>query len=259
MPALDYAQVAALYDTYVQTDFDHAFFLAEAAKVSGEVLELTSGTGRVSIPLLEAGVRLTCVDQSPEMLDLLRRKLAARGLAAPVHEMDVCDLDLPQQFELIFIPYHAFAEFLTPADQHQALVKIQRHLTASGRFICTLHNPPLRLRSVDGRLKLWGRFDVGDGQGSLFVWGLENQHPDQRTVVGYQFFEIYGPDNVLQSKSFVDLRFCLHERDAFEAMAEAAGFRVEALYGDYSYGTFDEQESAVMVWVLRKQPADDRG
>lgn len=251
MPAVDYSQVAALYDTYVQADFDLAFFRAEAAKVSGEVLELTSGTGRVSIPLLEAGVRLTCVDQSPEMLAILRRKLAARGLDAPVHAMDVCDLDLDPHFELIFIPFHSFAELLSPSDQHQALVKIRRHLTASGRFICTLHNPPVRLRSVDGRLKLWGKYETGDG-GSLFLWGLENQAPDQRTVVGYQFYEIYGPDNVLRSKSFVDLRFCLHERDAFEAMAEAAGFRVEALYGDYSYGAFDEEESAVMVWELRK-------
>ena len=44
MPAMDYAQVAELYDAYVQTEMDVPFFL-EAAQGCQRVLELTSGTG----------------------------------------------------------------------------------------------------------------------------------------------------------------------------------------------------------------------
>ena len=69
------AYVAGLYDTYVNTTFDVPFFLNEAKGVSGEVLELMAGTGRVSIPLIKAGVRLTCVDRSSAMLTILEEKL----------------------------------------------------------------------------------------------------------------------------------------------------------------------------------------
>ena len=71
MPAMDYSRVAELYDAYVTTDFDVAFFLTEAHGAK-HVLELMSGTGRLSLPLIRAGARLTCVDNSPEMLAILR-------------------------------------------------------------------------------------------------------------------------------------------------------------------------------------------
>ena len=57
---MDYSLIADLYDSYVQTALDTPFFLGETRNVKGEVLELMAGTGRVSIPLLEQGVRLTC-------------------------------------------------------------------------------------------------------------------------------------------------------------------------------------------------------
>jgi SAM-dependent methyltransferase len=113
MPAMDYDRIADLYDAYVVTDLDVPFFLAQT-RARRRVLELMSGTGRVSIPLLEAGVDLTCVDSSPEMLARLRVKLGQKGLAAPVIEMDVVRLDLAQQFDLIILPFHSFAEIVDP-------------------------------------------------------------------------------------------------------------------------------------------------
>jgi hypothetical protein len=56
MCALDYAQIAHLYDAYVKTKFDVPFFLQETARCT-HVLELMCGTGRVPIPLLKAGVK----------------------------------------------------------------------------------------------------------------------------------------------------------------------------------------------------------
>ncbi len=78
MPPIDCDSVAALYDAYVTADLDVAFFSDEARRAGGPVLELMSGTGRLSIPLMEAGAELTCVDRSRGMLDVLSKKLAAR-------------------------------------------------------------------------------------------------------------------------------------------------------------------------------------
>ena len=88
----NYETIADLYDIYVTDTFDIDFFVNETKKSSGDVLELMSGTGRVSIPLLEAGVKLTCVDISAELNAVLENKLQQMGLNADIYQMDVCEL-----------------------------------------------------------------------------------------------------------------------------------------------------------------------
>lgn len=44
-----YDVVSDIYDQYVDVDFDIPFWVGEARKV-GEVLELTAGTGRITLP-----------------------------------------------------------------------------------------------------------------------------------------------------------------------------------------------------------------
>ncbi len=189
--SIDYARVANLYDSYVRATFDIPFFLSEAKKTRGQVLELMSGTGRVSLPLVEAGVRLTGVDNSREMLSILRAKLRQRGLNACTHQTDVRELDLAERFELIIIPFHSFSEILSPADQQKTMLAIHRHLTNTGRLICTLHNPPVRLKRVDGQLRLWDKSRLEKGNGLLLLWGQEEYGADRRTVNILEFLEEY--------------------------------------------------------------------
>ncbi len=105
----DYDPIADLYDVYVPATFDIDFFIEETKKVTGEVLELTSGSGRISIPLLEQGVKLTCVDISAGLNAILENKLQMLGLKADVYQMDVCELYLKEKYELVIIPFNSFA------------------------------------------------------------------------------------------------------------------------------------------------------
>lgn len=108
--ALDYEQIAHLYDSYLRFTDDLPFFLEDCSKIDGSVLELMCGTGRISIPLLEAGVSLTCVDASSAMLSILRQKLTARGLSAAVVQADVTGLKLDSTFDLVVLPFQSFHE-----------------------------------------------------------------------------------------------------------------------------------------------------
>ncbi|HSF38834.1 MAG TPA: class I SAM-dependent methyltransferase [Thermoanaerobaculia bacterium] len=252
MPAMDYSRVAHLYDAYARADFDIPFFLEEARGASA-VLELMAGTGRVSIPLAEAGVPLTCVDSSPEMLALLRHKLDEKGLSAAILEMDVSDSTVEGPFDLVILPFHSFSEILDLEDQRRALRGIRSCLADGGRFICPLHNPPIRLRTVDGRPLLRGRYPLPDG--TLFLWAYEERAPGSPIVSGAQFYEIYDAGGALREKTFVDLRFYLHEPASFRTLVESEGFEVRSLYGDYARAPFEEATSPVMIWVLEKAGA----
>ena len=249
MEPINYARVADLYDSHVQVTFDIPFFLNETKKTSGEVLELMSGTGRVSLTLIEAGVRLTCVDASVEMLVILREKLTQRGLSADVYQMDVRELALDKKFDLIFIPFHSFMELTTLSDQRQTLAAIRKHLADGGRFICTLGNPVLRLKTVDGKLGLIGKFPLAE-QATLFLWSIANYNPATRIVEGTQFYEEYDARGIMRAKRMMDIRFATPSKCEFQELAESAGFKLVALYGDYEYGEFQEETSRFMIWVL---------
>jgi SAM-dependent methyltransferase len=251
MKTNDYDYIADLYDTYVPAAFDIPFFVDEARKSPGDVLELMSGTGRVSIPLLEAGIKLTCVDISAGLNAVLSYKLKRRGLKADVRLMDVRELDLPERFGLIIIPFNSFAHITSPDDQRKALHRIRRHLAPGGSFICTLGNPALRRKTVDGQLRLFRRYPLAEGRGTLFLWIMEELNPeDDHVVEAHQFIEDYDTAGTLRSKRLLDLRFRLTGRDEFEDLAQAAGFKVKAFYGDFSYAAFDEDHSPHMIWVL---------
>jgi len=249
-PAMNYAHLADLYDTYVHTKRDIPFFSQEADNISGEALELMAGTGRVTLPLLKQGVRLTCVDLYPQMLAVLEAKASVQGLQVETHAMDVSELNLGKQFAFIFIPFNAFAEISSTSDQMKALIRIHQHLAPEGLFICTLHNPQVRLSRVDGQLRLWGNFPRHDQPGRLLLWGLENYHPESEQVEGVQIFELYDEQGVLETKRMSEIHFSILERDQFEQLTQKAGFKIAALYGDYDYSPFSEESSPFMIWKL---------
>lgn len=246
-----YARIADLYDSFVKTEFDIPFFIQEAKKASSDVLELMAGTGRVTIPLLQAGITLTCVDYSAEMLAHLQEKLVQHNLSADVRQMDIRHLSLDKQYHQIIIPFQAFPELTAEDDQLLALQQIHKHLRDDGTFICTLHNPVLRLKSADGQLHLAGRFTHEQNQ--LFVWLLQKHNPANNVVEVLEFFESYDVDGVMRTKHYSELQFHILEKATFEQLYERAGFACEALYGDYQYTPFDEQTSPFMIWLLKKK------
>jgi len=245
---IDYDSIAEIYDLYVTADYDVPFFLQEAASVSGPVLELAAGTGRLSLPLAQAGMQLTCVDSSQGMLDALSRKLRESGLHAEIRCVDVCQLALPTSFPLALLPFQSFMEIVGEERQRQALSAVIACLTPGGRFICTLHNPAVRRTQVDGVLRIVGQFPTQDGV--LVVSGFEQG--GQPVVKRLQFFEFFGSDGQLRSKQLLPMEFAFVEKDRFESMARDTGFHVLDLYGNYDRSPFDPGRSPAMIWVLQK-------
>lgn len=250
MEVNNYDPVADLYDIYVPVTFDLDFFLKETKQAEGQVLELMSGTGRVSIPLIQAGVQLTCADISAESNRILKDKLRRLGQDNKVIQMDIRELDLSNKFAMIIIPFHSFAHLTSPLDQKNALTRIRAHLNPGGIFICTLLNPLLRKESIDGQLRLARKYDYPKSNGTLLLWILENvSAADGQAIEALQFYEVYDERGVLVEKRQIEIHFRLVIREDFEALAAEAGFRIKAFYGDYALGEF-KADSPYMIWVL---------
>ena len=70
----------ALYDLFFERlDYGLDFYLGLARSKGGPVLDVACGTGRVLLPMLEAGFDVDGVDLFPAMIERLREKAAARA------------------------------------------------------------------------------------------------------------------------------------------------------------------------------------
>jgi SAM-dependent methyltransferase len=243
--------VADIYDAYVKVDFDIDFFLNEARSIGGRVLELTCGTGRVSLPLLQAGLDLTCVDYSEKMLEVFRKKLKYHRLSGNLIRMDMTRLELPEKYDLIFIPFHSFSEIVDASKHLPTLTRIYDHLSERGRFICTLQNPATVLKSVSGELQSIGKFPMDSGSW-LEVKICFNYDRSGQTVSGYQLYEITDKEGGVVEKRKLDITFSLITHAMFEHLIGAAGFVVDALFGDYRYSPFNADSSPYHIWKLKK-------
>src|SRR5439155_22756450 len=75
-----YDRIARRYDPWsVSVAEDVEFYVAEAVRSGGPVLELGVGTGRIAVPIAQAGLRIGGVDSSEGMLAVPREQAARAG------------------------------------------------------------------------------------------------------------------------------------------------------------------------------------
>ena len=252
--SIKFDNVADIYDFYVNVDFDLPFFLKETEGFETEILELMCGTGRVSIPLLESGRIMTCVDYSKGMLDSFRYKIADKDYNRRVNlvEMDVTKLKLNKKFGLIFLPFHSISEILSVEKQKEALKAISRHLDKNGTFILTLQNPKTRLKQADGTTRIIGEFPI-DNDRKIIISYMNQYHQADKIVSGYQFYEIYDAENTMIEKRYLEINFKPIDDKELRSMLSETDLEITDVYGDYSYSGFDEETSNFMIYKMTKR------
>jgi len=148
-PRWPYDLLGDLYDDDMGKNapgHDVAFYV-EAARAAGEsTLELGCGTGRITLPLVRAGLRVTGVDRSQPMLDALQSKAlrelseAERGRLR-VARMDMREVSLSERFDSVLCPYSAFTYLQTEDDRARALASVRAHLAPGGAVLLDVFVP----------------------------------------------------------------------------------------------------------------------
>ena len=241
--------VADLYDSYVTVNLDLPFFLEETSGFDGEILELMCGTGRVSIPLLESGKKLCCVDYSTKMLDAFKNKIHGKDYPVRLIKMDVTKLDLNKKFGLILLPFHSLSEIISSDLQFEALQRITKHLKPDGIFICTLQNPITRLKTADGITRQLGEFTLLDNN-RMIVSYSNKYNPDNGIVSGFQLYEIFDNSNKLIDRRILPINFKPISDSEFKDLIKPLDLKIINLYGDYSKNDFIQQQSNFMIYKL---------
>ena len=215
---------------------DVAFYVAEAQRAGGAVLEIGCGTGRILLPIARAGCVITGLDGSRAMLERCRAKLAAESAAVQgrvrLAPGDMRQFNLGAVYPLIIAPFRVVQHLTTVDDQLTFLARVANHLAPGGRLIFDVFNP---------------RFDMLVGADGVEREDTPQQRlPDGRTLRrSYRIARVRWLDQVSESELIYyvnDQRYV----QAFEMrwylatelrhLLARAGFRVREMYGDFTRG-----------------------
>ena len=246
-----------IYDAYfkgIEGEVD--FYVEEAMDCGGPVLELGCGTGRVLLPIARNGIEITGLDIDCDLLDLLRRKLGReeKEVAQRVHvlEADMTAFHSDERYRIAIAPYRAFQHLLTSIDQQKALDCIHQHLDGGGRFVFNAYDPLGEIAREGFALPLHKDCDFIDQSTGHTVAVYFSRHYDPELQILEQEFTFEEFDLSGESKrrwgNLLSLRWTPHGEMVH--LLERSGFRVDALYGDFTgqrYVGYGEQ-----VWVVTK-------
>ncbi len=250
---------AALYDHYQSgVDGDVAFYVEEA-RTAGAALEIGCGTGRILIPIAEAGVEIVGLDLAPSMLTVAREKVAKLPAETQrrieLVQGDMREFTLDARVPLVTIPYRAFLHLLTVEDQRRALACIRRHLVDGGRLILNVFDPSIpfiaeRMSSGGAPRRTWAFTNPETGR-LIVGWETFTYDVTRQVLDGHFIFDEFDADGTVVDKRYVPLTLRWIYRYEMQHLLEAAGFEIEALYGDFRRGVF--RGGGEQIWVARKR------
>ncbi|MCS7260785.1 MAG: class I SAM-dependent methyltransferase [Anaerolineae bacterium] len=253
-PGDNYDPFARFYDLfYAQCDEDIPMYLDFARAADGAILELGCGSGRLLLPLAQAGHRVTGLDGSAEMLARARERLRAAGLAEYVTlaHGDLRHFELAERFALAILSVNTFMHCHDTQAQLACLGCVHRHLGSGGRLVVDLTHPDLpTLAEMDGRLL--SDEPVRDPQTGYLVQRFIQQRLDWANQLQHVTFIIdeLAPDGSVRRTLF-PFHLRLVFRFEMELLLRLAGFGLEALYGSYHLEPFGSH-SERMIFVARR-------
>lgn len=232
-----YADIVPYYDLE-HADFraDVDLLLSFADIVGGPILEMGCGSGRVLLPIAEAGFDVTGLDCSAPMLDRCRDEAARRGLNDRVTlftgDMANAEAAPGGPFGLVIFSLNGLMHLTSSAAQRAALASARRALDPKGQLIIDVINPSLAvLQELIGHAQLEGSWRLDDGT-AVDKWSWRRLAEDDQvleTTLWYDLFMADGSSRRLRSA--FDLRF-IHQSELL-LMLELAGFVEPHVYGTY--------------------------
>jgi SAM-dependent methyltransferase len=248
-----YSQIAPYYDLlHASLTQDIGFTLALAARHPGPVIELGSGTGRLLLPLARAGYHVTGVDNSMPMLSRAKQRLAEEPAAvqerATLVAADMTQLALaPAHFSLALVPYNTFMH-LDAAAAVTAVRAVARHLQPGGRLLLDLANPFVVEHTPGDQLVSLEKILTEPESGAVVVVMAANilqPATQQLTITWIYDASPAGGGPVERSVARVTYHYYFPHQ--VELLFEQAGLRLEALFGDYGEGSFDETAERLLA------------
>lgn len=224
---------------------DVAFWQRMAAAADGPVLELGCGTGRISVPIARSRTAVVGIDRSAPMLAHAHRKALRARVRNRVRLVrgDIRMLPFrPRAFALVMAPYGILQSLIRERDLSESLEAAARVLPRGGRLAIDLVPDLPAWSEYRGKKTLTGAMGR---RGRVTL--LESVRQDRRkrlTIFDQTFTLARGRRRHVERFTLTFRTLSVPE---MAGRLERAGFRIEAVLGDYQGGPWDLRAD---VWIL---------
>ncbi len=230
-------RVVDLYDLDNPDGPDHDFYRAIADEVSAEsVLDLGCGTGILSVTLAHDNRNVVGVDPSPAMLAYARRRAGADAVKWVLGD----STSIPREEFDVAVMTGNVAQHIPDTDWDRTLADLRHALKTGGTLSFETRNPATR------EWEHWASEEHttrDTSHGPLTEWqDVSELSPGIVQLEAHNLFENTG-ETVTET-----LVLAFRDHATLEGQLNAAGFEVQAVYGDWKRTPFTEN-APIMVFV----------
>jgi SAM-dependent methyltransferase len=232
---------APFYDSiYEEIDDATIDFLKGLAGRPPRALELAIGSGRIALPLAAAGVQVTGIDVSDEMVALLRAKPG--GEAIKVVTGDFADVAVEGGFPLVYLAFNTLFALLEQGRQVECFQNVARALEPGGSFVLDTFVPDLaRYDHLGTRM---GVSSISSNDAHAYEMSIHD--PIRQTVVTHHVRRLEDDTTVVLP---VTVRYAWPSE--LDLMGRLAGLELVERWGWYDRRSYTER-SGQYVSVYRK-------
>jgi SAM-dependent methyltransferase len=215
---------------------DLPFWLNLAARQGSPLLELGCGTGRLLIPLAQAGFKTLGMDYDPDMLRYLKKNIPLAAGCEPLLILaDISHFSLGKQFPLVILPCNTYST-LPEVSRRDCLRCVHQVLQPGGLFAASLPNPAL-LKSLPAHadIELEDEFShpiTGNPVQVSSAW----QRTGKTFTVTWIYDHLFADGHVERHKQKAS--HYLIPVDEYAVEIQAAGMKIRAMYGDFDRSTY---------------------
>jgi SAM-dependent methyltransferase len=219
------------------------FYQAHIERSGQPVLDAGCGAGRLLLPYLRAGPDVDGCDQSADMIEVCREKVAIEGFEPNLYVQAMHAIDLPRMYRTILV-VGSFGLGSHRERDMQALVRMREHLEPGGTVLIDIEVP----YADPGHWEYW----LKDKRVSL-PETEEVPHPRRRTSDGSEYamsarlvavepldqrvtMEAHiqrWRDGTLEAEEQYQLDIGMYFKSEMLMMLEQAGFANVAMYGEH--------------------------
>lgn len=195
-------------------------------------LEIGCGHGEPLLDLVSAGLDVTGLDSSADMLSLARAEATRRGVTVTLLCQRMEELDAGRSFSAIYFAGPTFQLVIDRDAAASTLRRISQHLTAEGRALIPLFVPPPITPDAIGQ---WREHVTEAGEVLAFQTASQSYRPDERRVDSTLRYR-KGPNK--QPIEVVERIWSLrwYEQGEFEQLASEGGLAVDRVLGHGAAG-----------------------
>lgn len=213
----------------------------------GLTLDLACGTGRITRELYRRGVDVYGIDGSADMLSEAMQKSAEEGMDILYLRQKMQKLNLYGTIDTCVCTLDSINHMVNADDVRKTFDRVGLFMNSGGLFIFDV-NTVYKHRKI-----LADNTFVIENDNVYCVW-QNNYREDDIVDISLDFFEEENGVYYRSGESFSERAY---DDVALREMLEAAGFEVEAVYGDLSFEKPLEDEQRV-VYVARMKISRNR-